>query len=129
MREEMYGPILIGGPCARCGISQVEHVGLDCVQAKAQRDEAVSKMLTPILKEILRPKKRFEALTKRQYEVLEYIAAGHSNKDMVVLMKCGKKTVEKHRMIAMKKAGLRNAAQVTAYILSKKTCPHCGRAP
>lgn len=29
----------MGGPCSHCGISQPEHVGLSCVDAKARRGE------------------------------------------------------------------------------------------
>lgn len=49
MTTDMYGPILIGGPCAKCGLTQNIHRGLTCTSAKQAHEEEVKRITAPIV--------------------------------------------------------------------------------
>ncbi len=61
----------------------------------------------------------FEALTKRERQVLKLIGEGHKNKDIADYLCISAKTVEKHRANLMKKLDLHNASAMTAYAIEK----------
>ncbi len=71
------------------------------VQGKAKRREALS------LK-----RKRPEALTDREQEILQLIWSGLKNKEIAQRLKISVKTVEAHRANMMKKVRVSNAAQL-----------------
>ncbi|WP_374593488.1 response regulator [Aquabacterium sp.] len=54
-------------------------------------------------------------LTVRELEVLKLVGAGHSNTQVSVLLGISVGTVRKHRENLMRKLGLHNVAQLTAY--------------
>lgn len=58
-------------------------------------------------------------LSKRESEVLQLIADGHSNKQMAAALNISIKTVEKHRQRVMQKLGLHETASLTRYALSQ----------
>ncbi len=57
-------------------------------------------------------KKRPEALTSRELEILELIWAGFKNKEIAQRLKISVKTVEAHRANMMKKMRVSNTAQL-----------------
>ncbi|MBW2195756.1 MAG: response regulator transcription factor [Deltaproteobacteria bacterium] len=66
-----------------------------------------------------RSESSFEALTKRERQVLKLIGEGHKNKDIADYLCISAKTVEKHRANLMKKLDLHNASAMTAYAIEK----------
>jgi hypothetical protein len=50
--EPMYGPVLIGAPCPKCGIDQTTHRGLTCESARWLQQEATHAALKPILEKL-----------------------------------------------------------------------------
>ncbi len=66
-----------------------------------------------------RSESSFEALTKRERQVLKLIGEGHKNKDIADYLCISAKTVEKHRSNLMKKLDLHNASTLTAYAMEK----------
>ncbi len=57
-------------------------------------------------------RKRPEALTEREREILQLIWTGLKNKEIAGLLKISVKTVEAHRANMMKKVRVSNAAQL-----------------
>lgn len=58
-----------------------------------------------------------EPLTRREREVLELIAAGHSNKEAGRQLGISPRTIEDHRANIMKKLGARNATELVRIVL------------
>jgi DNA-binding NarL/FixJ family response regulator len=58
-----------------------------------------------------------ERLTPNETDVLLAVAAGLRNSDIARRMRRSPKTVEKHRANVQRKLGLRNVAQLTAYVI------------
>jgi two-component system response regulator NreC len=58
-------------------------------------------------------------LTDREIEVLQLVAAGHSNKDIAKLLELSVKTVETHRMHVMEKLDIHEVSGLTRYALRK----------
>jgi DNA-binding NarL/FixJ family response regulator len=57
-------------------------------------------------------RKRPEALTEREQEILQHIWSGLKNKEIAQRLKISVKTVEAHRANMMKKVRVSNAAQL-----------------
>jgi len=57
-------------------------------------------------------RKRPEALTQREQEILQLIWSGLKNKEIALQLKISVKTVEAHRANMMKKVRVSNAAQL-----------------
>ncbi len=57
-------------------------------------------------------RKRPEALTRREHEILQLIWAGLKNKEIAQRLKISVKTVEAHRANMMKKVRVSNTAQL-----------------
>ncbi|MDA0737592.1 MAG: LuxR C-terminal-related transcriptional regulator [Nitrospirae bacterium] len=57
-------------------------------------------------------RKRPEALTEREQEILQLIWSGLKNKEIALQLKISVKTVEAHRANMMKKVRVSNAAQL-----------------
>jgi FixJ family two-component response regulator len=62
--------------------------------------------------------RRYESLTQREKEVLEYIVAGKLNKQIADLMDISIKTVEVHRSRVMEKMQVTNVAELVGQKLS-----------
>ncbi|MBA8841567.1 response regulator [Ochrobactrum sp. RH2CCR150] len=62
--------------------------------------------------------RRYESLTQREKEVLEYIVAGKLNKQIADLMDISIKTVEVHRSRVMEKMQVANVAELVRQKLS-----------
>lgn len=57
---------------------------------------------------------RFAALTEREREITNELAAGHSNKEIARALDLSVRTVEMHRANAMRKLGVGNAVELVA---------------
>lgn len=59
-------------------------------------------------------------LTEREREVMQCVASGLRTREIAERLSLSQKTVEKHRSNLMRKLGLRSAAAVAAYAISKR---------
>jgi DNA-binding NarL/FixJ family response regulator len=64
-----------------------------------------------------RKRSRLESFTIRELEVAQLIAEGNSNKQIARLLNISIKTVESHRSAAMRKAGVRTAAEFVRFAI------------
>ena len=64
-----------------------------------------------------RKRSRLESFTVRELEVAQLIAEGNSNKQIARLLEISIKTVESHRAAAMRKAGVRTAAEFVRFAI------------
>jgi two-component system response regulator NreC len=60
-----------------------------------------------------------EALTPREEEVLELLAAGYSNEEISEKLVISRHTVARHRENLMRKLGLHNRADLVKYAIRK----------
>ena len=60
-----------------------------------------------------------KSLTRREQEVLTLVATGASNKEAARQLRLSTRTIEDHRANIMKKAGVRNAAELIRQIYSE----------
>lgn len=67
--------------------------------------------------------RRYESLTQREKEVLEYIVTGKLNKQIADLMDISIKTVEVHRSRVMEKMQVMNVAELVSQNLSFRENP------
>lgn len=58
------------------------------------------------------PRKRLEDLTSREYEVLQHIVSGKSNKEAAADLGISQRTVESHRAHIMEKTGTKGLAEL-----------------
>jgi DNA-binding NarL/FixJ family response regulator len=65
----------------------------------------------------VRKKSRLESFTVRELEVAQLIAEGESNKLIARKLEISIKTVESHRAAAMRKAGVRTAAEFVRFAI------------
>jgi DNA-binding NarL/FixJ family response regulator len=79
---------------------------------------------SPIVSELLleatvneRKKSRLESFTVRELEVAQLIAEGEGNKQVARRLGISIKTVESHRAAAMRKAGVRTAAEFVRFAI------------
>jgi DNA-binding NarL/FixJ family response regulator len=79
---------------------------------------------SPVVSELLleaavhdRKKSRLESFTVRELEVAQLIAEGESNKRIARRLDISIKTVESHRASAMRKAGVRTAAEFVRFAI------------
>ena len=63
---------------------------------------------------------RFDALTKREVEVLKMLAEGASVKEIASEFDLSVKTIEAHKFNLMRKLGIHNKAQLVQYAIQKK---------
>ena len=67
------------------------------------------------------PKKALpNQLTKREMEVLAFVASGKSNKEVAEALSISVKTVETHKSNILDKLGLRNIAELVKYAIKNK---------
>lgn len=64
-----------------------------------------------------RKRSRLESFTIRELEVAQLIAEGNGNKQIARLLNISIKTVESHRAAAMRKAGVRTAAEFVRFAI------------
>ena len=64
-----------------------------------------------------RKRSRLESFTMRELEVAQLIAEGNSNKQIARRLSISIKTVESHRSAAMRKAGVRTAAEFVRFAI------------
>ena len=58
-------------------------------------------------------------LTRRQREILQMVAEGHTTKSIAYNLKVSSKTIESHRQQVMQKLGLHSIAELTKYALQE----------
>jgi len=63
---------------------------------------------------------RFSRLTRRELEVLKFLAEGNSVKDIARTLDLSVKTVEAHKFNLMRKLDIHNKAQLVQYAIQKK---------
>jgi DNA-binding NarL/FixJ family response regulator len=68
-------------------------------------------------------KKISNDLTKREYEILEIVAQGKSNKEVADTLFISIKTVETHKTHILEKLGLRNTAELVKYAIKNNIIP------
>jgi DNA-binding NarL/FixJ family response regulator len=61
-----------------------------------------------------------QTLTAREREIVQLVAEGHSNKEIAERWGVSVKTVDSHRMSAMKKLNLRSAVGLTRYAIRNR---------
>jgi len=66
-----------------------------------------------------RKRSRLESFTMRELEVAQLIAEGNSNKQIARKLSRSIKTVESHRAAAMRKAGVRSAAEFVRFAIKQ----------
>lgn len=66
-----------------------------------------------------RKRSRLESFTVRELEVAQLIAEGHSNKEIARALARSIKTVESHRAAAMRKAGVKSAAEFVRFAIKQ----------
>jgi DNA-binding NarL/FixJ family response regulator len=60
-----------------------------------------------------------DALTKREFEVLHYLAEGLTNREIASELGVNIKTIDTHRSNVLKKLGLRNNAELTRLAIAR----------
>jgi DNA-binding NarL/FixJ family response regulator len=63
---------------------------------------------------------RLGLLTRREKEILKYLAEGNSVKEIAVMLNLSVKTIEAHKFNLMRKLDLHNKAQLVQYAIRKK---------
>jgi two-component system, NarL family, response regulator NreC len=63
---------------------------------------------------------RFSRLTRRELEVLKFLAEGNSVKDIANALNLSVKTIEAHKFNLMRKLDIHNKAQLVQYAIQKK---------
>ena len=64
-----------------------------------------------------RKRSRLDSFTVRELEVAQLVAEGHANKQIAHRLNISIKTVESHRSSAMRKAGVRTAAELVRFAI------------
>ena len=63
---------------------------------------------------------RFSTLTRREVEILKFLAEGNSVKDIATILNLSVKTIEAHKFNLMRKLDIHNKAQLVQYAIQKK---------
>jgi two-component system response regulator NreC len=63
---------------------------------------------------------RFSTLTRRELEILKFLAEGNSVKEIACTLDLSVKTVEAHKFNLMRKLDIHNKAQLVQYAIQKK---------
>ena len=63
---------------------------------------------------------RFSTLTRREAEILKFLAEGNSVKEIAGILNLSVKTVEAHKFNLMRKLDIHNKAQLVQYAIQKK---------
>jgi two-component system, NarL family, response regulator NreC len=63
---------------------------------------------------------RFSTLTRRELEILKFLAEGNSVKEIAGVLNLSVKTVEAHKFNLMRKLDIHNKAQLVQYAIQKK---------
>jgi DNA-binding NarL/FixJ family response regulator len=108
-RAGAYGYVLKGS-----AVSELREAVSNALQGKT--------FLTPLIDRasfdaILRQPEKRSPLTRRQEEVLQLVAEGHSAKDIGENLHISSKTVEFHKSLIMKRLNLHSVAELTRYAI------------
>jgi len=87
---------------------------------KAAHDNTGIPYVDPAVEKILAQISTRPSLTPREYEVLEWIAKGHTSREIANILKCSSETVKSHRSNIMAKINVRNTAEMMAAYLQGK---------
>ncbi|KZN44591.1 response regulator [Pseudoalteromonas luteoviolacea] len=64
--------------------------------------------------------KQQNILTTREKQIISYITLGHTNRQIADILCISAKTVDNHRTKAMKKIGVKKAAELVAYAIKER---------
>jgi FixJ family two-component response regulator len=63
---------------------------------------------------------RVAGLTRREREVMNYVVAGHANKEIAARLGIAQRTVETHRANVMKKMGAATLSELVRLVISAR---------
>lgn len=87
---------------------------------KAAHDHSGIPYVDPTIEKLLAQVSTRPSLTPREFEVLEWIAKGHTSREIANILKCSSETVKSHRSNIMAKINVRNTAEMMAAYLQGK---------
>ena len=122
LRQRMLRPV------PSVGTPRIDGILLDgdgSAESARNGNGAAGPLLTEPLSQPQRPQgaqarsRASQTLTKRQTEVVQLIAEGHSSREIARKLAVSVKTVEKHRQAVMDRLGIHEIATLTRYAVSK----------
>ena len=97
---------------------------------KPVRSEQLLARIDRALRQAARPAERLEwrtaaamriaGLTRREREVMDYVVAGHANKEIAARLGIAQRTVETHRANVMKKMGAASLSELVRLVISAR---------
>ncbi len=111
----------------KCKVNGIveKSAGLDeldkAIQAVASGQSYFSPYISQLMSElVLDPpeKDTLEALTKREREVMQLVAEGHTTKDIATMLYISQRTAETHRNHLMQKLDLHGVAAITRFAIA-----------
>ncbi len=92
------------------------------IETVIQGDKFLSPKVSNVLLEKVKINPVFEAetnkivdVTEREKEISRYVTLGKTNKEIGVILNCSEHTVKCHKSNLMRKLGLKNAAEISAW--------------
>jgi FixJ family two-component response regulator len=64
-------------------------------------------------------------LTRREHEVMEYVVAGHANKEIAARLGIAQRTVESHRANVMKKMDAASLSDLVRLAIAARVTDQC----
>lgn len=97
------------------------------IETVIQGDKFLSPKVSTVLLERTKMNPVFEAesqkvvdVTEREKEISRYITQGKTNKEIGVILSCSEHTVKCHKSNLMRKLGLKNAAEISAWAIRQR---------
>lgn len=117
-------------PTIRVGLTRSAE-GSTSIDPKAKSHDTVSELLLAIacLTKHARAAPDFQRLSRRETQVVGYLASGMTNREIAELLKISIKTVDTHRGQILKKLGLRNNSDLTRFAMRHGLVPQSGATP
>jgi DNA-binding NarL/FixJ family response regulator len=91
---------------------------IDALTALSRHQTYFSSIVSEILLQFYlgtNPRQEGDHLTQRERQIIKLVAEGNSNKGIARILHIGVKTVDAHRMTAMRKTGAKSSADLTLY--------------
>lgn len=119
--EHFAREVLAAGARGYVFKSDAAHEVVDAVRAIRNKKRYLTKRLAESAERLglgdNRPAGTGSPLTRREREVMQLVAEGHSNRSISDVLKISIKTTETHRARIMKKLGLKSIADLVRYAL------------
>lgn len=97
------------------------------IDTVTQGDKYLSPKVSTVLLEKTKMNPVFEVetqktvdITEREKEISRYITQGKTNKEIGVILNCSEHTVKCHKSNLMRKLGLKNAAEISAWAIRQR---------